>query len=52
MPLALGIPVVVVALLGVIIAKCILGKSAATGAAQPGQPGHLEMEESTKVLNN
>lgn len=54
LPLALGIPVVVVALLGVIIAKCILGKSAAGAAgaayAQPGQPGQLEMEESTKVL--
>lgn len=46
LPLALGIPVVVVALLGVVIAKCILGKSAATtGAAYSQPPGeNIQME--------
>lgn len=53
LPLALGIPLVAVALIGLLVAKCIMAKSAAGAAYTVSQPGQIiEVEESTKVLRN
>lgn len=53
LPLALGIPLVGVALIGLLVAKCIMAKKAAGAAYTVSQPGQIvEVEESTKVLRN